>query len=100
MGRKRKRRQRYDETTVSVRGGQRCVAPYAFEFRTFCKGRWVGRALLEVFATEFGANTPARRRARAIFAKRERRLLSIGRRLHRTRAACMAQRIRPIPNTQ
>jgi 23S rRNA-/tRNA-specific pseudouridylate synthase len=34
-------------------GGFRHVVPYAYEWRTRTKGRWVGRALLDVLADEF-----------------------------------------------
>jgi hypothetical protein len=37
----------------------RYVKPYFQDFRTFAKGRWLGRELQEVFATEFGAHPPA-----------------------------------------
>jgi 23S rRNA-/tRNA-specific pseudouridylate synthase len=30
------------------------VQPYIYEFKTFAKGRWLGRALLDVLTTEFG----------------------------------------------
>ncbi|XP_010165716.1 RNA pseudouridylate synthase domain-containing protein 2, partial [Antrostomus carolinensis] len=36
-----------------------------FEFRTYCKGRWVGRSLLHVFSTEFRAQPLAYYRAAA-----------------------------------
>lgn len=33
----------------------RCVLPYAYEFKTFCKQRWRDRPLLSIFVTEFKA---------------------------------------------
>jgi hypothetical protein len=32
------------------------VKPYIQEFNTFAKGRWLGRELIEVLSTEFGAH--------------------------------------------
>ena len=37
--------------------GYRMVEPYVYEFRTFAKARWFNRELLEIFTTEFGANS-------------------------------------------
>lgn len=37
----------------------RYVKPYFQDFRTFAKGRWLGRELQEVFSTEFGAHPPS-----------------------------------------
>lgn len=37
--------------------GLRCVYPYYFTFTTFCKGRWVGRNLIDVFKEEFCSET-------------------------------------------
>jgi hypothetical protein len=31
----------------------RKVKPYYFEYKSFAKGRWLGRSLLEVFSSEF-----------------------------------------------
>lgn len=31
----------------------RKVKPYYFEYKSFAKGRWFGRTLLEVFSSEF-----------------------------------------------
>lgn len=33
----------------------RCVLPYAYEFKSFCKQRWRDRPLLEIFLSEFKA---------------------------------------------
>lgn len=33
--------------------GMRKVKPYYFEYKSFAKGRWLGRPLLEVFSSEF-----------------------------------------------
>ncbi|TKS86623.1 RNA pseudouridylate synthase domain-containing protein 2 [Collichthys lucidus] len=43
----------FDETSYYFEGGLRKVCPYYFDFKTYCKGRWVGKTLLEVFKTEF-----------------------------------------------
>ncbi|XP_034432224.1 RNA pseudouridylate synthase domain-containing protein 2 isoform X1 [Hippoglossus hippoglossus] len=45
----------YSETSYYFEGGLRKVRPYFFDFKTYCKGRWVGKSLLEVFETEFRA---------------------------------------------
>ena len=37
----------------------RYVKPYFQDFRTFAKGRWLGREILEVFCREFGAHPPS-----------------------------------------
>ena len=33
--------------------GLRKVAPYHFTYNTYCKARWRGRELIDIFATEF-----------------------------------------------
>lgn len=38
---------------------ERYVKPYFQDFKTFAKGRWIGRELLEVFTREFGAHPPS-----------------------------------------
>ncbi|XP_042543713.1 RNA pseudouridylate synthase domain-containing protein 2 [Dipodomys spectabilis] len=45
----------FAETSYYFEGGLRKVRPYYFDFRTYCKGRWVGRSLQHVFSTEFRA---------------------------------------------
>ncbi|NXN97073.1 RUSD2 protein, partial [Rhinopomastus cyanomelas] len=55
----------FAETSYYFEGGLRKVRPYYFDFRTYCKGRWVGRSLLEVFSTEFRAQPIAYYRAAA-----------------------------------
>lgn len=45
----------FAETTYYFEGGLRKVRPYYFDFETYCKGRWVGKSLLEVFNSEFRA---------------------------------------------
>ncbi|XP_060939011.1 RNA pseudouridylate synthase domain-containing protein 2 [Limanda limanda] len=45
----------YSETSYYFEGGLRKVRPYFFDFKTYCKGRWIGKSLLEVFETEFRA---------------------------------------------
>ena len=32
----------------------RCVEPYAFDYATFAKGRWLKRSLIDVMTKEFG----------------------------------------------
>lgn len=55
----------FAETSYYFEGGLRKVRPYYFDFRTYCKGRWVGRSLLDVFSTEFRAQPLAYYRAAA-----------------------------------
>uniref|UniRef100_A0A8C4KQL6 Pseudouridine synthase n=1 Tax=Dromaius novaehollandiae TaxID=8790 RepID=A0A8C4KQL6_DRONO len=55
----------FAETTYYFEGGLRKVRPYYFDFRTYCKGRWVGRSLAHVFSTEFRAQPLACYRAAA-----------------------------------
>nr|XP_060616393.1 pseudouridylate synthase RPUSD2 [Anolis sagrei ordinatus] len=43
----------FAETSYYFEGGLRKVRPYFFDFQTYCKGRWVGRSLLQVFGAEF-----------------------------------------------
>ncbi|KAM8833672.1 pseudouridylate synthase RPUSD2 [Synchiropus picturatus] len=43
----------FNETSYYFEGGLRKVRPYYFAFKTYCKGRWVGKSLLDVFRTEF-----------------------------------------------
>lgn len=50
-------REHFDETTYYFEGGLRKVNPYYFDFKTYCKGRWVGKSLLEVFKSEFRAES-------------------------------------------
>ncbi|XP_026864691.2 RNA pseudouridylate synthase domain-containing protein 2 [Electrophorus electricus] len=45
----------FAETSYYFEGGLRKVYPYYFDFKTYCKGRWIGRTLFEVFTTEFRA---------------------------------------------
>lgn len=46
----------FAETSYYFEGGLRKVRPYYFDFQTYCKGRWVGKSLLHVFASEFRAH--------------------------------------------
>ncbi|NXU49203.1 RUSD2 protein, partial [Turnix velox] len=55
----------FAETSYYFEGGLRKVRPYYFDFRTYCKGRWVGRSLLHVFSTEFRAQPISYYRAAA-----------------------------------
>eukprot|EP00050_Salpingoeca_kvevrii_P017077 m.61502 g.61502 ORF g.61502 m.61502 type:complete len:433 (-) comp7343_c0_seq2:2-1300(-) len=51
------------EDIVFVReNGFRRVLPYDYDFKCFCKGRWLGRTLMDVFESEFRAETPERYR--------------------------------------
>lgn len=50
-------RKRFEETISFVENGLRHVYPYYFTFKTHCKGRWVGRTLIEVFKEEFRSET-------------------------------------------
>ncbi|XP_056401385.1 pseudouridylate synthase RPUSD2 [Hyla sarda] len=43
----------FGETESYIENGLRKVRPYYFHFETYCKGRWVGRSLLDVFSKEF-----------------------------------------------
>ncbi|XP_047466593.1 RNA pseudouridylate synthase domain-containing protein 2 [Mugil cephalus] len=43
----------FDETSYYFEGGLRKVYPYYFDFKTYCKGRWIGKSLMEVFKSEF-----------------------------------------------
>ncbi|KAM6201016.1 pseudouridylate synthase RPUSD2 [Rhynchocyon petersi] len=45
----------FAETNYYFENGLRKVQPYFFDFKTYCKGRWVGHSLLHVFRTEFRA---------------------------------------------
>ncbi|XP_029982654.1 pseudouridylate synthase RPUSD2 [Sphaeramia orbicularis] len=47
----------FNETSYYFEGGLRKVHPYYFDFKTYCKGRWVGKSLLEVFKSEFRAES-------------------------------------------
>ncbi|XP_046874229.1 RNA pseudouridylate synthase domain-containing protein 2 isoform X1 [Hypomesus transpacificus] len=47
----------FDETSYYFEGGLRKVRPYYFDFKTYCKGRWIGKSLLEVFSKEFRAES-------------------------------------------
>ncbi|XP_044021959.1 RNA pseudouridylate synthase domain-containing protein 2 isoform X2 [Siniperca chuatsi] len=47
----------FDETSYYFEGGLRKVYPYYFDFKTYCKGRWIGKSLLEVFKSEFRAES-------------------------------------------
>ncbi|XP_052437182.1 pseudouridylate synthase RPUSD2 [Carassius gibelio] len=50
-------REHFEETSYYFEGGLRKVYPYYFDFTTYCKGRWVGKTLLEVFKSEFRAES-------------------------------------------
>lgn len=41
------------EYEIDSEKGLRRVKPYYFTFKTWVKGRWVGKTLIEIFTTEF-----------------------------------------------
>lgn len=47
----------FDETSYYFENGLRKVYPYYFDFKTYCKGRWIGKSLQEVFKNEFRAES-------------------------------------------
>lgn len=47
----------FSETSYYFEGGLRKVQPYYFDFKTYCKGRWIGKSLFEVFRSEFRAES-------------------------------------------
>lgn len=47
----------FNETSYYFENGLRKVRPYYFDFKTYCKGRWIGKSLLEVFKSEFRAES-------------------------------------------
>ncbi|XP_074547884.1 pseudouridylate synthase RPUSD2 [Halichoeres trimaculatus] len=47
----------FSETSYYFEGGLRKVHPYYFDFKTYCKGRWIGKSLHEVFKSEFRAES-------------------------------------------
>ncbi|XP_078262220.1 pseudouridylate synthase RPUSD2 [Rhinoraja longicauda] len=47
--------QHFSETEYYFEHGLRKVFPYYFDFQTYCKGRWVGKTMREVFSDEFRA---------------------------------------------
>lgn len=54
-------REQHCEYVIANDSGRyvRHVKPYFQEFRTFAKGRWIGREVIEVFCREFGAHPPS-----------------------------------------
>ena len=49
----------FHETSYYTKNGLRYVSPYYFTFTTHCKGRWVGKKLIDVFTNEFRMESPA-----------------------------------------
>lgn len=47
----------FDEASYYFESGLRKVYPYYFDFKTYCKGRWIGKSLHEVFMKEFRAES-------------------------------------------
>ncbi|XP_055028975.1 pseudouridylate synthase RPUSD2 [Misgurnus anguillicaudatus] len=43
----------FAETSYYFEDGLRKVYPYYYDFKTYCKGRWIGKTLFEVFKSEF-----------------------------------------------
>ncbi|KAJ8291125.1 hypothetical protein GJAV_G00021670 [Gymnothorax javanicus] len=43
----------FQETSYYFEYGLRKVYPYYFDYKTYCKGRWVGKSLRDVFTSEF-----------------------------------------------
>jgi 23S rRNA-/tRNA-specific pseudouridylate synthase len=41
-----------------VRSDLRVIKPYPYTFTSFCKARWIGRTVLDVYGTEFGSYPP------------------------------------------
>ncbi|XP_074646356.1 uncharacterized protein LOC141902498 [Tubulanus polymorphus] len=48
----------FDETEYYLENGLRKVYPYYYTFSTYCKERWYGRQILDVFSNEFRHETP------------------------------------------
>lgn len=46
-----------DASDYYIENGLRKVYPYEYTFQSYCKGRWVGRNLSELFEKEFRAVT-------------------------------------------
>ena len=49
----------FHETSYYTKNGLRYISPYYFTFTTHCKGRWVGKKLIDVFTNEFRMESPA-----------------------------------------
>ncbi|XP_072313964.1 pseudouridylate synthase RPUSD2 [Eucyclogobius newberryi] len=47
----------FNETSYYFENGLRKVRPYYHDFKTYCKGRWIGKSLQEVFKSEFRAES-------------------------------------------
>jgi hypothetical protein len=66
-----------------LENGLRRVAPYHFTYNTYCKERWRGRELLDIFSSEF-RDRPLEYYACIIYLEKRSLLTSIER-CHRTR---------------
>lgn len=53
---------KFAETSYYAENGLRKVYPYPFTFSTYCKGRWVGKKLVDIVSKEFRAYTVERYR--------------------------------------
>lgn len=47
----------FEEAEYFIENNLRKVYPYYFTYSTFCKGRWVGKRLVDVFSEEFRAHS-------------------------------------------
>lgn len=50
-------REHFSETSYYFEGGLRKVQPYYFDFKTYCKERWIGKSMFDVFKSEFRAES-------------------------------------------
>ncbi|XP_076321396.1 pseudouridylate synthase RPUSD2-like [Tachypleus tridentatus] len=48
--------EKFDETDYYFENGLRKVYPYMFTYTSYCKGRWVGEKLMDIYAREFRAH--------------------------------------------
>lgn len=47
-----------EKQIYKIENGLRYVLPYQHQFKTFTKGRWIGKSIYEVFVSEFKAFSP------------------------------------------
>lgn len=48
--------EKYEETSYYFENGLRKVYPYNFTYTSYCKGRWIGKPLIDIFIKEFRAH--------------------------------------------
>ncbi|XP_013773914.1 RNA pseudouridylate synthase domain-containing protein 2-like isoform X2 [Limulus polyphemus] len=48
--------EKFDETDYYIENGLRKVYPYIFTYTSYCKGRWAGEKLMDIYAREFRAH--------------------------------------------